>query len=33
MIKNNESKIEITSKNIKYYSNRGYLCVIGKILS
>ena len=33
MIKNNESKIEITSKNIKYYSDRGYLCVIGKILS
>lgn len=33
MIKNNESKIEITSKNIKYYSDRGYLCVIGNVLS
>lgn len=33
MIKNNESKIQITSKNIKYYSDRGYLCEIGNIIS
>ena len=33
MIKNNESKIEITSKNIKYYNDRDYKCKIGDIIS
>jgi hypothetical protein len=33
MIKNNESLVEITSRNIKYYSDRGYLCEIGNIIS
>lgn len=33
MIKNNESIVLITSRNIKYYSNMGYVCEIGKEIS
>lgn len=33
MIKDNISLIKITTKNIKYYTNRNYLCKIGDIIS
>lgn len=33
MIKNNESKVEITSGNIKYYLRKKYICEIGDIIS
>ena len=33
MIKNNESKVEITSRNIKYYNKKNYICNIGDIIS
>lgn len=32
MIKNNESKVEITSRNIKYYTDKNYQCNIGDII-
>ena len=33
MIKNNESKVKITNRNIKYYSDKGYLCKVDDIIS
>ena len=33
MVKNNESKVEITTRNIKYYKNKGFKCVIGDLIS
>lgn len=33
MIKNNESKVEITTRNIKYYRDRNYKCNVGEIIS
>jgi hypothetical protein len=33
MIKNNESKVEITSRNIKYYTDKNYICNIGDIIT
>ncbi len=33
MIKNNVSKVEITTKNIKYYKNKGYICEVGVIIN
>ena len=33
MIKNNESKVEITTKNIKYYNKKNYTCNIGDIIT
>jgi len=33
MVKNNESKVEITTRNIKYYKDRNYICVVGDIIS
>ncbi len=33
MVKNNESKVEITTRNIKYYKDRKYICVVGDIIS
>jgi hypothetical protein len=33
MVKNNESKVEITTRNIKYYSDRNYICKVGDIIS
>ena len=33
MIKNNESKVNITSKNIKYYRDKGHLCEINDIIT
>ncbi len=33
MIKNNESKVDISNYNITYYKNKGYSCNIGDILS
>ena len=33
MIKNNESKVEITTRNIKYYKDRNYICSVGDIIS
>ncbi len=32
MIKNNESKVKITNRNIKYYRDKGYLCKIDDII-
>jgi hypothetical protein len=33
MIKNNESKVEITTRNIKYYNDRGYSCYLADIIT
>ncbi len=33
MIKNNESKVEITNRNIKYYTDKNYTCNIGDTIS
>jgi hypothetical protein len=33
MVKNNESKVEITNRNIKYYTDRNYTCKVGDIIS
>lgn len=33
MIKGNESKVEITTRNIKYYNDKGYRCYIGDIIT
>lgn len=33
MIKNNESRIKITTRNIKYYTDKNYNCKIGDIIS
>ncbi len=33
MIRNNESKVLITTRNIKFYSNKGFICSIGEELS
>jgi hypothetical protein len=33
MVKNNESKVKITTRNIKYYTDRNYICKIGDIIS
>lgn len=33
MVKNNESKVEITKRNIKYYKDRNYNCNINDIIS
>jgi hypothetical protein len=29
MVKNNESRVEITTRNIKYYIDRGFKCLVG----
>ena len=33
MIKNNESRVVITTRNIKYYKDRNYICNVGEIIS
>jgi len=33
MVKNNESKVEITTRNIKYYTDRNYICKVGDVIS
>lgn len=33
MIKNNESRVQITTRNIKYYNDRGFKCLVGDIIS
>lgn len=33
MVKNNESKVEITTRNIKYYKDKNYLCNVGDVIS
>ena len=33
MVKNNESKVEITTRNIKYYNSKNYKCIVGDIIS
>jgi uncharacterized CHY-type Zn-finger protein len=33
MIKNNESKVEITTRNLKYYRDRGYDCSVKEIIT
>ena len=33
MVKNNESKVEITIRNIKYYTDRNYICKVGDVIS
>jgi hypothetical protein len=33
MIKNNESKVEITTRNIKYYKDKNYKCEVGDLIT
>lgn len=33
MVKNNESKVEITTRNLKYYREKNYICNIGDTIS
>ena len=33
MVKNNECKVEITTRNKKYYNDRNYNCEVGDVIS